>query len=295
MTVDVELACLASGSDGNALVVRHKGTCVLMDCGLGAAQLGRRLALVGLCADEIGAVFVSHEHGDHVSGLERFARHREIPVYMTRGTAKALGRRRRDSCPGSSGPFCPVRAGEPLWFDGLEVLPFRISHDAAEPVGFRFQSSGGVRLGIVTDTGTPTPEAVEALAGCQVLGLEANHCVDLLARGPYPRVLKRRILSDRGHLSNRVAAGLLAQVAGEDLGAVVALHLSKVNNTPALAVTTLSMELARLGLAAAVHAGGAGRPVWLSADLLFPPHSTVATAGHVPAPGRATAGRNCGL
>ena len=184
---------------------------------------------------------------------------------MTRGTAKALGRRRRDTSPGSSGPFCPIRAGEPLWFDGLEILPFRISHDTAEPVGFRFQSAGGLRLGIVTDTGTPTPEAVEALAGCHVLGLEANHCVDMLARGPYPRMLKRRILSDCGHLSNRAAAGLLGRVAGDDLSAVVALHLSKVNNTPALAVATLSAELARLGLAAGAHAGGAGRPEWFSA------------------------------
>ena len=260
----MELACLASGSDGNALVVRHGATCVLVDCGLSTALLGRRLALVGLRAQEIGAVFVSHEHGDHVSGLEVFARRRGIPVYMTRGTAKALRRRRRETCPGPSGPFCLVRAGEPLWFDGLEILPFRVSHDAAEPVGFRFQSAGGLRLGIVTDTGTPTPEAVEALAGCHVLGLEANHCVDMLARGPYPRVLKRRILSDCGHLSNRDAAGLLARVAGEDLGTVVALHLSKVNNTPALAVATLAGELARLGLAVGAHAGGAGKPVWFS-------------------------------
>ena len=261
----MELACLASGSDGNALVVRHGATCVLVDCGLSTALLGRRLALVGLRAEDIGAVFVSHEHGDHVSGLDVFARRRGIPVYMTRGTAKSLGRRRRDVSPRPSGPFCPVRAGEPQWFDGLEILPFRISHDAAEPVGFRFQSAEGMRLGMVTDTGTPTPEAVEALAGCHVLGLEANHCVDMLARGPYPRVLKRRILSDCGHLSNRAAADLLARVAGEDLGAVVALHLSKVNNTPALAVAALAGELARLGLTAGAHAGGAGRPAWFSA------------------------------
>lgn len=265
----MELACLASGSDGNALVVRHGGTCVLVDCGLSRVQLARRLATVGMRAEQVHAVFVSHEHGDHVSGLEIFARHRGIPVYMTRGTAKALGRRRGDTSPGSGIPFCPVRAGQPLWFDGLEILPFRISHDAAEPVGFRFQSSGGLRLGIVTDTGTPTPEALEALAGCHVLGLEANHCVDMLARGPYPRMLKRRILSECGHLSNRAAAGLLAQVAGEELGAVVALHLSKVNNTPALAVETLSAELARLGLAAGAHAGGGGSsPVWFSAETL---------------------------
>jgi phosphoribosyl 1,2-cyclic phosphodiesterase len=257
----VEIACLGSGSDGNAFVIRHEQTVVLLDCGLSAARLSARLASLGLVAGQVRAVFLSHEHADHVCGVEAWGRRRGIPFFASRGTARALGFRLRSPSAAAAG-LVALRAGEPVWFGGLEVLPFRVSHDAAEPLGYRFSTAEGAHLGVVTDTGVATPEAVEALMGCRVLGLESNHCLDMLARGPYPGALKRRILSDCGHLSNRAAGELLARVASAELETVLALHLSKVNNTPQLATSTLAARLEQLGLRARVMAPGAQSPAW---------------------------------
>jgi phosphoribosyl 1,2-cyclic phosphodiesterase len=258
----MECACLASGSDGNALLVRGGGTTVLVDCGLSAAALARALAGLGVHAREIGAVLVSHEHSDHVSGLGAFVRRHRVPVYLTRGTARALRDRGNGRLGGAGESLCCVRAGEPMWVGAFEVVPFSLSHDAAEPVGFRFQTPSGVRLGLITDTGEATREAEEALAGCHLLGLESNHCADMLARGPYPAFLKRRILSERGHLSNAAAADLLERLTGDGLRTVLALHISKVNNTPSLARNALEHRLRSAGSAARVHTPAAETCVW---------------------------------
>jgi phosphoribosyl 1,2-cyclic phosphodiesterase len=248
-------------------LVRGGGTTVLVDCGLNGSALSRGLSVLGVRPDEIDACLVSHEHSDHVLGLATFVRRHRLPVYATKGTAGALDYRH----PGELAAIRPfltlLRPGEPLWVGALEVLPFRVSHDAVEPVGFRLQTASGIRVGLATDTGEPTAEAEEALAGCHLLGIESNHCVERLRSGPYPAFLKRRILSARGHLSNTAAADLLGRIAGRGLATVFALHISKVNSTPSLARDALGVRLLEIGSAARVYAPASERCVWHAADV----------------------------
>lgn len=235
---------LGSGSGGNATLVRWGRTCVLVDCGFGPRVLRRRLAEVGLQPEALSALLVTHEHGDHVAGLRTLARLPGLPVHLTARTAEALG--------GTSDWDCEpvlITPGRSFRVGLFEVLPFSTAHDARQPVGFVLSLPDNRRLGIATDLGHANREAVDALRGCQLLGIEANHDPRLLRSGPYPAFLKRRICSRRGHLSNADAADLLDLVAGKELEHLFALHVSRTNNAPDLARRTLQSRLRRLGLA----------------------------------------------
>jgi phosphoribosyl 1,2-cyclic phosphodiesterase len=247
---------LGSGSAGNASLVQHGETRLLLDCGFTAREIGRRLEQVGQDPRAIQAVLVTHEHTDHVRGLPVFARTHGIPVYLTARTAPAvrLGPRGKVA-------RCEVRPRQPFRIGDLEIVAFPTVHDARESVGYIFAAPDGTRLGIATDLGRVSPEAVEALAGCHLLGLEANHDPRMLMEGPYPWFLKRRIQSERGHLSNAEAADLLGRVAGPQLRHLFALHLSKTNNRPALARRALQDGLSRLGLEVPVTVVGQDEPV----------------------------------
>jgi phosphoribosyl 1,2-cyclic phosphodiesterase len=230
----MRFASLGSGSKGNALVVEGGGTRLLVDCGFGPRETVRRLARLGLAADEIDAVLVTHEHSDHIGGVARYAARHEVPVFLTHGTSLAF----------APGEVCHdvIDAHSPFSVGGLEVLPFPVPHDAREPVQF-VVSDGRWRCGILTDAGFVTPHMVAMLSGCDALVLECNHDEDLLARGSYPPALKRRIAGREGHLSNRDAAGLLRQLDRRRLRHVVAAHLSEQNNLPDLARAALSEVL----------------------------------------------------
>ena len=241
------VAFLASGSRGNCTLVHSGGRGVLVDCGLSAKEALRRIAEAGLEDIKIEALLLTHEHTDHVCGARVIARRLGIPVFATRGTA---GRAR--GALADVPEVIALRNGDTLWLAGLEVAVFRTSHDAAEPVGFTFATHRG-RIGIATDTGVLTAEAWELLPGCRVLGLEANHDLDMLECGPYPHFLKQRIRSDVGHLSNAGAAGALERLAGDTLGTLVGLHLSEQNNQPELARRALGVTARQLGLAAEVR------------------------------------------
>lgn len=245
----LRLTVLGSGSSGNAAVVSYGSTHVLLDCGFSARETARRMALAGVSADAVAAVLVTHEHADHVSGVPVFARRHHVPVLASAGTARGAGLERERGC-----ELAHVRPGEEftLGANGLRARAFRTSHDCAEPLGFVFESPDGTRLGIATDTGFLSAEALEALAGCDVLGLEVNHDVRMLENGPYPLFLRRRIASDRGHLSNDAAADALEQLAHDGLRALVGLHVSRQNNTPELASRVLRVRLAAIGLDGAV-------------------------------------------
>ncbi|MDE2048400.1 MAG: MBL fold metallo-hydrolase [Betaproteobacteria bacterium] len=228
---------LGSGSDGNALLVGSDSTgYLLLDCGLSLREFDRRLAVRGLQPGALRGVLVTHEHGDHLGSAAQLAQRERITLYTSRGTQRAAR--------GTIDPalYVEVDDGVPFEAAGLEITPFSVPHDAAEPLQFTFRS-GHAKLGVLTDLGHVTPYVTHALQGCDGLVLECNHDAQLLADGPYPPALKRRIGGGWGHLPNHVAAQLLASVAHDTLHHVIAAHLSKQNNRPELAQRALAQVL----------------------------------------------------
>ncbi len=227
----MEIVFLGSGSSGNCAAVRAGRTVVLLDAGLSLRQTALRLGERGLSLDDVAAVLLTHEHSDHVLGALDLAKKRALPVYATEGTARAAG------LPGPLfADIRTVRGGDEIRIGaGLFVRVTRTPHDGVESVCYVFGDGAGRRIGVATDIGHLSPEVTEALRGCEVIGLEANHDVDLLRDGRYPPHLKRRILSAVGHLSNEDAAAGLFGLVTERTRAVVALHVSRNNNTFALA------------------------------------------------------------
>ena len=238
----MRVTVLASGSAGNALVVEGAGACVLVDCGLSLRALQQRMTAVGLDIGRIDAVLLSHEHGDHVRGLEMVLRRLRVPVLATAGTAAALG---------MAGIDASLTSGRPVRIGGLAAVPVATSHDAREPVGFVLDD-GSTSIGIVTDTGIATQLLLERLSGCQALLLECNHDPDMLRLGPYPWPLKQRILSRTGHLSNTQTRDAVEALAHGGLEVVVGMHLSRENNLPSLVSQELSRPLAGSGIRVAV-------------------------------------------
>jgi phosphoribosyl 1,2-cyclic phosphodiesterase len=224
---------LGSGSSGNGLVVESGSTRVLMDCGFTLEQTRMRLARVGLAPASLAGILVTHEHDDHMGGVARLAKRFAIPVYVTRGAAQWLP---------PDFPAVLVRiidSHTPFEIDGLHVDPFPVPHDAREPVQFAF-SDGDARLGVATDLGCVTQHVVEKLSGCTALVVETNHDLDMLMGGPYPVSLKHRVSGRFGHLDNHCARDLVASVDRSRLRHLIAAHLSRQNNTPALATEALA-------------------------------------------------------
>lgn len=250
------VALLASGSSGNAALVYAGDAGVLVDCGISARQAQLRIETAGLSHVRIEAVALTHEHADHVAGVRVLARRLGVPVLATHGTLAAM----RDALADVPERVI-VRSGETVSVGGLALLPFRSSHDAEEPVGFRVAFPSGRTLGYLSDSGTLGGEATEALAGCHALAIEANHDVEMLERGPYPAFLKRRIRSAVGHLSNDDAAFALALLAHDGLATVVGLHLSQQNNTPHAALAALVEARDRVGLACTVATASQHEPL----------------------------------
>jgi phosphoribosyl 1,2-cyclic phosphodiesterase len=233
--VGVRFAWLSSGSRGNAALVEADGRCVMIDCGPAVKAVEARLAQLGRSPADIDAILVTHEHSDHIGGVERFARKHSIPVRATPGTARGF----RLAPPPQVELISPH---ESFSIGALEVTPMPVPHDAREPCQFVF-SDGAVKLGIVTDLGHVTAHVIASLQGCDALALESNHDEAMLASGPYAPQLKRRVGGDLGHLSNRQAAALLGALDTTRLRHFVALHLSEVNNTPLLAQRALAAAL----------------------------------------------------
>lgn len=228
----MRFAYLGSGSRGNAALIESDGTRLLVDCGFSLSETVRRLARLAVAPESLTGVLVTHEHTDHISGVERLARRYELPVWMTPGTRAAW---RADSVPGLE----LISAHEPFVVNGVEVTPFPVPHDAREPCQYVF-SDGSCRVGVLSDTGTVTPFIRQQLSGCDALLLECNHDIDMLAVGPYPESLKRRVGGAMGHLSNAQAAELLAGIDTGSLNHLVVAHLSEKNNKPELARDALA-------------------------------------------------------
>lgn len=229
---------LGSGSTGNATLVEAWGllrtTRLLVDCGLTLRELTARLAARGVAPHELDAVFITHEHSDHVGCAAALARRHRVKVVASAGTWAASGL--------SGAPDVTARDGETVAVGELELRPFAVPHDATEPLQLTL-GDGARRLGIVTDLGDVNSAVAAHLAGCAALLLECNHDARMLADGPYPAFLKRRIGGGRGHLANTQSAQLLHACLHTGLRHVVAAHLSVINNRPTLAAGALSTAL----------------------------------------------------
>lgn len=232
----MRFASLGSGSRGNALVVESGSTRVLLDCGFSIRETERRLARLSVPAESLAAIFVTHEHSDHVAGVFKFARRHQIPVCLTHGTFAAIS-------PAGDLPEIVLLDGHVGHALGdLEIQPFPVPHDAREPVQYVF-GNGARRLGVLTDCGSLTVHVEEMLTACDALVLECNHDLEMLAASRYPPLLKQRIAGRLGHLSNCTAAALLARIDVSRLQHIVAAHLSDENNSVALARTALASVL----------------------------------------------------
>lgn len=240
----MDFCTIVSGSSGNCTYAGTERTAVMIDAGVSGKRIEQGLYSLDRKPEEISGILVTHEHSDHIAGLGVMARRYHIPIYATPGTARfILGCK-------SLGRIDPslihyIHEDERFSIGELEIEPFRISHDAAEPVGYRI-TDGKKSVAVATDMGSYDDYTVTHLQGLDGILLEANHDINMLEVGPYPYPLKQRILGERGHLSNELAGRLLCDILHEDLGAILLGHLSKENNYAALALATVISEI-RMG------------------------------------------------
>lgn len=221
----MRIASLGSGSRGNATLVQHRDTTLLVDNGFSLKQFHRRLQRLGLEPDRIDAVLLTHEHGDHSGGVQRLCTNHGIPLWTTVGTARAALSPEFE--------FHSLMAGQCVVFGDIEVLPVTVPHDANEPLQFVFHEvDNGRRLGVLTDAGHITRHMVEAFDRLDGLLLEFNYDPEMLENGPYPEMLKQRVGGNHGHLSNHQSLELLERIDTRNLVCLIAAHISEKNNHP---------------------------------------------------------------
>ncbi len=228
----MRFATLGSGSRGNATLLECGSTRVLVDNGFSLRELERRLGLLGVQAQAIEALLLTHEHSDHSKGVAAFACRTGAAVWTTPGTWKALGAPEVPRLRLFSGHAGRVSIGD------LRISPYPVPHDAREPIQFVFEGAGR-RLGMLTDAGSVTPHMRSMLGGCDALILECNHDLAMLRSGPYPPVLQRRVGGPRGHLSNCQAADLLDALPVAALRHLLLAHISEKNNRPDLVLAAV--------------------------------------------------------
>ena len=240
----VSVSLLASGSRGNCALVATSSTRILVDAGLSGRETFKRLHGLGERPEQISAILLTHEHSDHVSGLQRLATKLNIPVFLTEATHHTYNRAVRDQ--EGRTPELPkaehFAAGRSFRVGDIEVFPFTIPHDAADPVGFTFRAEG-IKIGYVTDLGYMPVSVRNHLRGSSVLVMESNHDVEMLRTGPYPWSVKQRVMSRVGHLSNDSLAEFFANDYDGRAEYLVLAHLSEQNNHPEIARASAEQAL----------------------------------------------------
>ena len=235
----MEFYTLASSSAGNAALVCHENTHILIDAGISCRRITQSLAALSLTLDDLDGILITHEHIDHVRALGTLQKKHAVPLYASFGTAAALD---------YPAPYLHAfAADETFTIKDLQIRSFRTSHDAKESVGYRIESSDG-SLAVLTDTGFITDDAHDAALGADMLLLESNHDVIMLKNGSYPYYLKQRILSEYGHLSNDAAAEFAIECVRAGTSDILLAHLSDENNSPELAEYTVGRALQSSGL-----------------------------------------------
>lgn len=248
---DSFVSVLSSGSCGNSFLVVRDGSAVLIDAGLSARELERRMSLFGVEPSQVEAVALTHEHTDHVRGARRFCLEHELTAYGTRGTLSLTPLEGVDSV--------VLRAGEQLSVGSFVLRPFSVMHLAAEPVAFRI-TAGDSSVAIASDLGCVTDSIVKDMSGAKVLMVEANYDEKMLMGGDYPDFLKRTISGKHGHLSNADAGTLSSETAGAETTNLILVHLSKENNTPELAGAAVGESLRRGKKRPKLHVSEHGLP-----------------------------------
>ncbi|WP_374949647.1 MBL fold metallo-hydrolase [Mucilaginibacter sp.] len=223
----VFIASLNSGSNGNCYYVGNEHEAVLVDAGISCRETEKRMARLGLPMQKIKAIFVSHEHSDHIRGLAVLAKKYRLPVYITDGTVHHCGDVPKELC-------YQLKSYLPVQIGNLQITGFPKHHDAVEPHSFMI-TNGDIRIGVFTDIGAPCEHLIRHFAQCHAVFLEANYDEDMLEQGRYPFYLKRRIRGGKGHLSNRQAVELFKAHKPSFMSHVLLAHLSKDNNNPELA------------------------------------------------------------
>lgn len=252
----MKFGTIASGSSGNCLYAGNEDTHILIDAGISCKRICEGLKEFELDGKDIQGILITHEHTDHIAGIGVLSRKFHIPIFGTEKTLKAIaGMGNLGKI--DSGLFQPIRSGQVFSLGSLTVDSFSISHDAADPVSYILRD-GSKKLGMVTDLGYYDEAVVDALKASNLLYVEANHDIHMLQAGPYPYYLKRRILGDKGHLCNEMAASLVNEVMSDSLIRVILGHLSKENNYPDLALAAVKNEVAdslQIQVAPRDHAG----------------------------------------
>jgi phosphoribosyl 1,2-cyclic phosphodiesterase len=230
------VSMLASGSRGNCAVVASATTRILVDAGISCRETFKRMKSLGEDPHLLSAILITHEHSDHIYGLATLAKRLHIPVFMTGGTHQAWARAMRDE--NGERPklekFERFESGHRFQVGDIEVKPFTIPHDAADPVGFTFRAEG-IKVGIATDLGYLPVSVRDHLRGCDVLVMESNHDLEMLRGGPYPWSVKQRVMSRVGHLSNEALADFFISDYDNNATFIVLAHLSEQNNHPEIA------------------------------------------------------------
>ena len=232
----LQVASLGSGSKGNCTIVRCGDTCLLVDCGFTIKETVRRLGELNVSPESISGILVTHEHGDHLSGVAPLARKFNLPIWMTFGTRRKAKDLKKLS------EVNLFHANSELTIGDARVTPFTVPHDAAEPCQFVFEFNNR-RLALLTDLGKKTKHVTEQLQNCDAILLECNYDAQMMRDGPYPPALQARITGDYGHLDNRQAADILSDMQCEQLQHIILSHLSEQNNHPDKAMTTVKESL----------------------------------------------------
>lgn len=229
------ISSLNSGSNANCYYIGNNKEAVLIDAGLSCRETERRMKQLGLSIGIVKAIFVSHEHSDHITGVPGISKKYRLPVYITGATLA------NSNIPIEPQLVNDFKKNKPVKIGDLSVIPFRKSHDAADPHSF-IVSGHGISIGIITDIGYACKQVIKYFGQCQAAFLESNYCTEMLANGNYPWHLQQRISSDEGHLSNAQALELFTNYRGTDLRLLILSHLSKNNNNPELVMSLFKKQ-----------------------------------------------------
>lgn len=234
---------LASSSSGNCTIVSHGNTHILIDAGISLRRIKDGLAHTDLTPDDLAGVLVTHEHSDHINGIKMLEKYYKIPVFSSYGARDGIC----GAIPEAEPYINCFEIGVEFEFGDISVRSFRTPHDAAGSVGYKLQASG-CTMAYATDLGCVTNEVLTAMLGADIAIIEANHDRNMVKNGSYPGFLKRRVLSEYGHLANNDSGSLAAQLVSSGARYIQLSHLSRENNTPELARETVECALLKKGI-----------------------------------------------